>query len=292
MMYQHTFFPPPLLQILATPAIVLKERRPKNRPAPYSKKKPQKTTPEKITTDMVRLAMTSTADEQYSRSMRMAIRNMTLVTWSRYSSPTALPPLDGSYPITCITIKNPHAEAIARGHKPVENRTKETALQAGLAGRWLAVSTSAKDDGAAKLEKTLPGILPQQSIDTLLSLTGKGADGAVTAFVYVDRVLTLDEAKAEGGVVADWATGPYCIVLSTILNLHHPIPVKGTLGLWPFVPQTWSSKPSELAFQKGRVKACKSLCRALYAGQYTVTRFDGRDMRNGPRVRLGVQSLK
>lgn len=285
MLFQPLAFFSPSVQILATPAIVLKKRC-KERHAPYDKKPEPR---EIITTATVRRAMTSTSDERHSHRMRIAVRNMTLVTWSRYSSPTTLPPLDGSYPITCITIKNPHAEAMSAGHKPVENRTKETALQAGLAGRWMAVSTSAKGDSAAKLKATLPGLLPQQSIDTLLTLDGEGADGAVTAFVYVDRVLTLDEAKAQGGVVSDWATGPHCIVFSTILKLHHPVRVKGALGLWSMVPQTWSTKPSERAFQQGRVKACKALCRALYAGQYTVTRFNGRDMRAGPRVRLGVQ---
>lgn len=245
-----------------------------------------------LTTESVRRAMTSTSTVPLTYRLKTAVRNMTLITWSRFSSPVALPPLDGSYPITCLTIKNPHAMAIVRGYKPVENRTREVACQAGLVGRWVAISSSSKADSKGKIRQVLDGKLQSTSVNTLLRLADSQGtvNGAVVGFVYVSAVKTLEEVQASDlDEHVAWATGSHCIMFSTILLLHKPISIKGALGLWHMVPRYWSSKPKERVAQQGRIKACNALRQALSRGQYIVTRFNGRDTRQGPRLRLSIQ---
>lgn len=119
-----------------------------------------------------------------------------------------------------ITICQPYAELIARGDKPIENRTwptrfrGEIAIHAGLSRDWLG------DDD----ERLMPNM----------------AFGAVVATARLVTCLPLlgprdqDTWPEEYRALADHehANGPWCWILRDVRRLAQPLPWRGAQGLW------------------------------------------------------------
>jgi hypothetical protein len=119
-----------------------------------------------------------------------------------------------------ITICQPYAELIARGDKPIENRTwptgyrGEIAIHAGKSRGWL-------DDGD---DQRYAGMV----------------FGAVVAIA--DLVACLEFYDGSGGETwpTKWrhlrehahANGPWCWVLENVRRLDVPVFARGALGLW------------------------------------------------------------
>jgi hypothetical protein len=109
-----------------------------------------------------------------------------------------------------LTICQPYAELIARGEKPIENRTWPTsyrgplAIHAGKSRAWL-------EDGD---EQQYPGM----------------PFGAVVATAELYDCVRVERLPAE---LADHehANGPWCWLLRNVQRID-PVPVSGSQGLW------------------------------------------------------------
>lgn len=110
-----------------------------------------------------------------------------------------------------LTICQPYAELIARGEKPIENRTWPTthrgplAIHAGRSRDWL-------DEGD---EQRYPGMVY----------------GAVVAVAWLGDCVRVEELVPP---LADTehANGPWCWILRDVHRLERPIYVRGAQGLW------------------------------------------------------------
>lgn len=117
-----------------------------------------------------------------------------------------------------LTVCQPYAELIARGVKPIENRTwptpyrGELLIHAGKSQDWLD-----PDDIA-----TYPDM----------------AFGAVVAIVRMVACLRLDRPESWQQCHREYllhhedANGPWCWVLEDIRRLRSPITARGAQGLW------------------------------------------------------------
>ena len=115
-----------------------------------------------------------------------------------------------------LTICQPYAELIARGDKPIENRTWPTnhrgpiAIHAGKSRTWLD-----PDD-----ERLYPGM----------------AFGAIvaTADLVMCLYVNATEWPPRWQHLRDHehANGPWCFVLENIKRLPQPIPARGAQGFW------------------------------------------------------------
>jgi hypothetical protein len=125
-----------------------------------------------------------------------------------------------------LTICQPYAELIARGDKPIENRTWPTsyrgqlAIHAGKSRAWLG-----DDDEEAALYAVDVTRIPF---------------GAVVA--VVDLVACLHQDQAWPGRWRDLkdhehANGPWCWVLENVRRLPAPIDARGAQGLWEWLPR-------------------------------------------------------
>jgi hypothetical protein len=110
-----------------------------------------------------------------------------------------------------LTICQPYADMIAKGEKPIENRTWPTAyrgplaIHAGKSRAWL-------DDGD---EAERPGMV-------------YGAIVATAMLVDCVRVTDLPAALQ----ASEHANGPWCWILDEIYAFVVPVYVKGAQGLW------------------------------------------------------------
>ncbi len=125
-----------------------------------------------------------------------------------------------------LTICQPYAELIARGDKPIENRTWPTryrgplAIHAGKSRAWLGV-----DDEEAAL----------YAVDVQ-----RIAFGAVVAMADLVACLPTQYPADTYNWPARWrqladhehANGPWCWVLENVRRLTDPIPFTGSQGLW------------------------------------------------------------
>jgi activating signal cointegrator 1 len=127
-----------------------------------------------------------------------------------------------------LTICQPYAELVARGDKPIENRTWPTAyrgpiaIHAGKSREWLGDN----DEEAALYAVDVRSI----------------PFGAVVAVANLVACLKADD-------VAPWpnrwrhlrdhehANGPWCWVLEDVRRLPRPVPYRGAQGLWD-IPQS------------------------------------------------------
>lgn len=118
--------------------------------------------------------------------------------------------------IDALTICQPYAELIARGEKPIENRTWPTpyrgwlAIHAGKSHEWL-------DEGTLE---AYPHML-------------FGAFVAVARMIDCLRVGELPPALRDN----EHANGPWCFVFSEVRPLPQPIPAPGAQGLWRPKPE-------------------------------------------------------
>lgn len=110
-----------------------------------------------------------------------------------------------------LTVRQPYAELIARGDKPIENRRWATAyrgplaIHAGLSRAWM-------DD---------------EDEERYGSLTF-GAVVAVADLVNCVHVKRLPFEFAHH----PHANGPFCWILANVRRLHRAVPVRGAQGLW------------------------------------------------------------
>lgn len=115
-----------------------------------------------------------------------------------------------------LTICQPYAELIARGEKPIENRTWATAyrgpllIHAGKSRSWM------DDDD----ELRFPGM----------------AFGAVVAIADLVECKHLHEqawpSRYRHLQEHEHANGPWCWILENVRRLTQPVPWNGAQGLW------------------------------------------------------------
>ncbi len=103
-----------------------------------------------------------------------------------------------------LTVRQPWADAIARGLKRIENRTWRTDYR----GQLLIHAGLSEED--------VPG-----------RLRGRLALGSIIALVHLDDCLPLEETPDD-----EHAEGPWCWLLSDPIPLVEPVPCAGRLGLW------------------------------------------------------------
>lgn len=112
-----------------------------------------------------------------------------------------------------LTICQPYAELIARGDKPIENRTWATAyrgplaIHAGKSREWL------DDDD----ERLYPGMV-------------FGAVIAIAELADCVRVESLPRHLQHH----EHANGPWCFILSNVRRIE-PVPFRGAQGFWEFL---------------------------------------------------------
>jgi hypothetical protein len=119
--------------------------------------------------------------------------------------------------VKALTICQPYAELIARGDKPIENRTWDTnyrgwlLIHAGKSREWL-------DDGD---EAAYPGMT-------------FGAVVAVARMVACLHINRPEQWPEEWLHLRDHehANGPWCWLLKDVRRLPSPVPYRGAQGLW------------------------------------------------------------
>lgn len=116
-----------------------------------------------------------------------------------------------------LTICQPYAELIARGEKPIENRSWPTryrgllAIHAGKSRAWM-------DHDDARRYPDMP----------------------FGAIVAVARLVGSPELQRDSDWRPEWrhlrdhehANGPFCWILEEVRRLDHPVPFRGAQGLW------------------------------------------------------------
>lgn len=112
-----------------------------------------------------------------------------------------------------LTVCQPYAELIARGLKPIENRTWYTpyrgplAIHAGKSREWM-------DDGDLEAYPDM-------------------AFGAVVAIVELVKCVRLDDLPVSLRH-HQHANGPWCWVLEHVRRVVPPVEARGAQGLWYF----------------------------------------------------------
>lgn len=131
--------------------------------------------------------------------------------------------------IRALTVRQPWSWAIARGYKPVENRTWATSYRGPLAiHASLAWDTDPYAIQFVKDAMRTQGVLPPASIRDDSPLAGVGRVVAVVDLVDI----------CGDGVHGDCACGPWAASgqmhwrLANPRPLAEPVPAKGRLGLW------------------------------------------------------------
>lgn len=138
-----------------------------------------------------------------------------------------------------LTVKQPWADAIARGLKLLENRS--WAPPRGRIGEDLAIHAAVRDDRAG-LERYRE--LAGDEARPLETMT----KGSIVAIVRLVGALNLGTGEVLGDVepgevrASPWAAGPWVWVLADVRSLPEPVPCRGALGLW--------AVPKALAFDK------------------------------------------
>lgn len=139
-----------------------------------------------------------------------------------------------------ITVKQPWADAIADGIKPVENRKwsprkgfgEEIAIHAAIK---FATDNDAPHTPARYLElagdRARPfDVMPRGKIVGVGTLVG-------AVHLLSDRTPTkavgyLTQEDLMAVVASRWTTGPWALVLRNVQRLREPLEVKGHLQLW------------------------------------------------------------
>lgn len=120
------------------------------------------------------------------------------------------------YPLKALTICQPYAELIARGEKPIENRTWATCyrgpllIHAGKSRNWLDY-----DDEQRMPHMVFGAVLAIADLVACLHLHGQ-------AWPIRYRQLQNHEH----------ANGPWCWILENVQRLNEPIRCRGAQGLW------------------------------------------------------------
>ena len=116
-----------------------------------------------------------------------------------------------------ITVKQPWAQLIVLGFKPVENRSRRTGHRGPL-----LIHAGVKPDIGDRANRALARWLPHVSIDAL-------PFGQIIGSAELCDV--IDTADAINGD-AWWFTGPYGWLLRNARQFDRGFPTRGQLGLW------------------------------------------------------------
>lgn len=125
----------------------------------------------------------------------------------------------------CLSVRQPWAWSIIRGHKKAENRTWKTAYRGPL---LIHAGKSIDHCGieTIKIDEKLPtGIIMPKHLVT----------GCIIGSVTLEDVISvrdLTESQRRDRRISEWATGPYCWILSHPVEFIKPIPYKGALRLF------------------------------------------------------------
>ncbi|WP_193188849.1 ASCH domain-containing protein [Nisaea sediminum] len=119
-----------------------------------------------------------------------------------------------------LTIHQPWADAIAYGHKPVENRSWPTSYRGPL---LIHAGLTWSDDGAAFIRRMLPAADAEALITAALKRRGG----------YVGRAILSDCVR---NFLSPWFVGPRGFVLTNAEAFPAAVPARGHQGLF-HVPQ-------------------------------------------------------
>lgn len=135
-----------------------------------------------------------------------------------------------------LTISQPWAWLIARGHKPIENRRWTTGYRGPLlvhAGRGEQYR-----DGLHRIRRAMAGRgIEVPAWEGLVK-------GAVVALAGLVDVVPLGEGKC---LAPDWAEGPWCWLLRDVRPLDSPAKGPGAQGLWTPTDELVGRVQAELA---------------------------------------------
>lgn len=112
----------------------------------------------------------------------------------------------------CLSIQNPFAAAIIHGPKRVENRSWKTSLP--TQGEWIAVHTGKK---------------PFQNLDRRWfhslwpSPVFATEKGVLLGAMFVEKIVPVETIKDP----CPWTFGPYVWVITDVVALPVPLPIKG-----------------------------------------------------------------
>lgn len=127
---------------------------------------------------------------------------------------------------TCLSIRQPWADAILFLGKPVENRTWRTDFRKNLT---IHTSATWDDYGEAWLKMKIRPTT--RAIDAFLT-KARGRLGRVVGFVDVVDCLRPDDYNETAHCECVWAVRPWCWVLRNPVALETTIPMKGQLGFF------------------------------------------------------------
>lgn len=125
----------------------------------------------------------------------------------------------------CLSVRQPWAWAIIKGYKTPENRTWKTAYRGPL---LIHAGKSIDHCGieTIKIDEKLPtGIIMPNHLVT----------GCIIGSVTLEDVISvcdLTASQRRDRRISEWATGPYCWILSNPIEFINPIPYKGALRLF------------------------------------------------------------
>lgn len=149
-------------------------------------------------------------------------------------------------PLSCITVRNPWAEAIARGAKQVENRTRRTSYR-GL----IAIHTAQRDDPHAWRDPRIAEALDDLRTDIAGDhriFRRRNEDGCTYGAIIAVAMLTDCHEARSGwdpccppwGETSD-AGRVWHLVIADVHRLATPVPARGALQ----VP--WAAPPDVAA---------------------------------------------
>ena len=147
-----------------------------------------------------------------------------------------------------FTLKSPWlTSAVLRAIKPVENRS--VTWKTG----WYAVHTGVAKNADGWAEEHIRAAADDVEYtivaqDVAQTSVPKGAISGVCAISHaLPPGCVVDRIDGTTNVVqSPWALGPFCMVVSEIIWLSHPIPCTGQLGTWPLSPQNRSLLVAQL----------------------------------------------
>ncbi|MDB5885006.1 MAG: hypothetical protein JWR74_1177 [Polaromonas sp.] len=124
-----------------------------------------------------------------------------------------------------LTICQPYAALIVRGHKWVENRTWPTAYRGQLIIH------------AGKSREWLSGDEDQAYRDDPLEFGAVVGEARLADVLHMGHIQRGDyDAKYPWLKAHAHTEGPWCWVLQDIVRYAQPVPYKGAQGLWNFQP--------------------------------------------------------
>jgi len=156
---------------------------------------------------------------------------------SSSSAPATTAPVLPPVGFHALTVRQPHASGIVRGHKLVENRTWTVAP-----GTWVAIHAGAAlADDAELVGRLRRAWADMPSLDDL-------PRSAIVGFAHVAEVVEHSASSPHESLADDpQAVGPCCWVLDQVVPLDSPVTgVSGQLGRWRWTPPAWFQPPQQL----------------------------------------------